>query len=163
MEGFLGEIRLFAGTFAPRNWMFCEGQTMQTNAHIHLASVLGHINDATFQLPDLRDRIAAQPGDGILLGALGGNNTVTLTEGQLPAHSHSVKLGVNIGAGNSDNPSRGIISTGAGPFSATATPNSALGGVTQESVGSSAPIDIRNPYLGLRFIICIEGVFPSRV
>ena len=154
-EPFLGEIVLFAGNFAPRNWAFCDGQLLSISSNTALFSILGTTyggdGRTTFALPDLRGRVPVHPGTGpglgnVRLGARSGiENTVhtvstTLSPVDEP-HTHELAGGT----------------TGAG---VTSTSVATSGNVSAAS--SFAPTtDNHQPYLGINFIIAINGVFPS--
>lgn len=190
MEGTIGEIRMFAGTFAPRSWAFCQGQLLSISQNTALFSILGTTyggnGQTTFALPDLRGRspIGAGPaGPGlspISLGEVSGTETVTLLTTQMPAHNHTatatvtgtVAPGCCDDNGNNDSPggNRPAIApagtqvySNAAADAAMATTNiNATATVTIGIAGNSQPVPIRNPYLGMNYIICLEGIFPSR-
>src|SRR5262245_59981811 len=95
MDPFLGEIRMFGGTFAPQGWATCDGQLLAIAQNSALFSLLGTTyggdGRTTFALPDLRGRVALHRGNGIDQGAVGGSETVALTASELPAHAHSAR------------------------------------------------------------------------
>ena len=181
MEGTIGEIRMFAGTFAPRNWAFCAGQLMSISQNTALFSILGTTyggnGQTTFALPDLRSRVPKGTGQGpgltnITLGEVSGTETVTLLTTQMPAHTHTATaaMAVNQNAGTSANPVNKYL---AGGSDATGNPiptyaDAAAGGnlsglsVNIGVAGNSQPVPIANPYLGMNYIICLFGIFPSR-
>ena len=181
MEGTIGEIRMFAGTFAPRNWAFCAGQLLAIAQNTALFSILGTTyggnGQTTFALPDLRGRVPRGTGQGpglanVNLGEVSGTETVTLLTTQMPAHTHTATgtLAVNQNPGTSSNPVNNYL---AGGQDATANPipsyaGAAAGGnlngltVTVGTAGGSQPAPILNPYLGMNYIICLFGIFPSR-
>ncbi|HKP32318.1 MAG TPA: tail fiber protein [Chitinophagaceae bacterium] len=175
MEGTIGEIRLFAGNFAPRNWAFCAGQLMSISQNTALFSILGTTyggnGQTTFALPDLRARTAVGPGQGpglsnITLGEVSGTETVTLLTTQMPAHNHTLS-GVNA-SGTTGNPTSSTLATTKDATDntinsyATATPAAVLHNQSIGISGNSQPVPIRNPYLGMNYIICLFGIFPSR-
>jgi microcystin-dependent protein len=170
-EGFIGEVRMFAGTFAPKNWAFCEGQILSIASNSALFSLLGTTyggnGTTTFALPDLRGRVpihAAQgPGLGFYtLGEKGGTETNTLTVAQLPAHNHSV-FGV-ASVGNQNSPSGNLpadtklLDKEYSNGTASTSMNPAMIGQT----GGNQPVNNIQPYLGINFIICLYGVYPAR-
>lgn len=190
-EPFIGEIRMFAGNFAPRGWAFCNGQLLAISTNSALFSILGTTYGGngvqTFGLPDLRGRAPVhsgnQAGPGlpiVNLGELSGNRTVTLTQLQMPAHNHSGSTSIAIPTGSGDanasapsNTSylaKSIDAAGSGGdpviYNTTAAPGQTLApfnaAVTVGIAGGSQPVDITNPYLGLNFIIATEGIYPSR-
>src|ERR1700681_2175481 len=91
-QPYVGEIRMFAGNFAPAGWMFCEGQLLPISEYDTLFNLIGTTyggdGQSTFALPDLRGRLPVHFGNGFTLAENGGVETVTLTVAQLPAHSH---------------------------------------------------------------------------
>src|ERR1700751_172653 len=100
---FVGEIRMFGGNFAPAGWMFCEGQLLPISENETLFNLIGTTyggdGQSTFALPDLRGRIPIHMGGGFTLAETGGVETVTLTVGQIPAHSHPALGSSNPGTG----------------------------------------------------------------
>jgi len=174
-EPFIGEIKMFAGNFAPNGWLLCEGQTLNISSNEALYSILGTYYGgdgiSNFKLPDLRGRFpmgagSASNGQNYNVGQTGGNNTVTLTTAQMPAHTHS--LAVSNTEGNTDNPQGATIAVGTTPdlykvksFSTTG-PTSTLAPSTVTPSGNNQPIDITPRYIGIRYIICIAGIYPSR-
>jgi microcystin-dependent protein len=189
MEGTIGEIRMFAGNFAPRNWAFCAGQLMSISQNTALFSILGTTyggnGQTTFALPDFRGRQAVGTGQGpgltnITLGEVSGTETVTLLTTQMPAHTHTatatitgtVAPGCVEDNGTVDNPAGArfaISPTGAKNYTTAAadgamatSPISATATITIGISGNSQPVPIRNPYLGMNYIICLFGIFPSR-
>ena len=106
MEGTIGEIRMFAGNFAPRYWAFCQAQLISIASNTALFSILGTTyggnGQTTFGLPDFRGRVAVGVGTGpglsnVVLGEMGGSSTITLTTNNMPAHNHTATAGTEIG------------------------------------------------------------------
>ncbi|OSY89527.1 hypothetical protein WH52_02525 [Tenacibaculum holothuriorum] len=172
MEPFLGQIILFAGNFAPRGWALCDGQLLAINQNSALFSILGTMyggdGRTTFGLPDLRGRLPIHVGQGpgltpVSQGQKGGSEHVTLTIPNLPPHSHDVEIAVNNGNGDAASPDKLNISSITNGFSEDKTNGAFLGGVVNPNpVGEGKSIDIRNPHLGLNYIIALQGLFPSR-
>src|SRR5215207_11260153 len=110
-QPYVGEIRMFAGNFAPAGWMFCEGQMLPISENETLFQLIGTTyggdGQVTFALPDLRGRIPIHQGSGFNLADAGGAETVTLTTSELPAHSHS--LSASTGHGNSSPPAGNVL------------------------------------------------------
>jgi microcystin-dependent protein len=164
-EPFLASIVLFAGNFAPRGWAFCQGQILSISQNTALFSLLGTTyggnGTTTFALPDLRGRAPIGQGQGpglssISLGEVGGVESVTLLATQMPSHTHSQP--VTNGQQTTNRPNGALPAQG-GVYSnesdgSTFHPTSAAGG--------SQPHENREPYLGLNYIIAIEGIYPSR-
>ena len=174
MEGTIAEIRLFAGNFAPRNWAFCAGQILSIAQNTALFSLLGTTyggnGQTTYALPDLRGRVPVNTGQGpglpsVDLGEQAGTPTVTLITTEMPAHNHTMQVHNDItgmaatGAGNFVNSKtesgEAVASSSTSPL---ATANPATIGIT----GGSQPHNNMQPYLGLNYIICLEGIYPSR-
>jgi microcystin-dependent protein len=164
-DQFIGEIRIFAGNFAPQDWAFCQGQTLQINQNPALYSLIGTTyggnGTTTFQLPDLRGRSVVGFGQGnglsaINIGQTGGTENIN----QVPAHTHA--LNNSAATGTTDNPTGNIIASGSGsPVYTTGTPNKTLSNLAIASTGNAA-VPIRNPFLGLNFIIALAGIYPPR-
>lgn len=166
-QPYVGEIRMFAGNFAPAGWMFCEGQLLPISEYETLFNLIGTTyggdGQSTFALPDLRGRVPLHFGNGFTLAETGGVETVTLTVSQIPAHGHPF-LG-------STNPAGGVVPTGQVvgkmPLSTilaygTDAPVSPISPSAVSSVGGSQPHNNFQPYLCVDFIISLFGIFPSQ-
>lgn len=169
-EPFVGEIRMFAGNFAPRGWAFCDGQLLAVSQNDALFSLLGTIyggdGRTTFGLPDLRGRLPMHAGTGPglpprRLGAKEGAENVTLTVNQLPSHSHPINATTNAAGGNS--PQDGLVgdSPSVDLFSESA-PSVGLSGNAVTAVGGNRPHTNLMPFLCVNFIIALFGIYPSR-
>lgn len=162
---YAGEIRMFAGNFAPAGWMFCEGQILSISQYTTLFSLIGTTyggdGQATFALPDLRGRVPVHFGDDPVLGEWGGQEEVTLLHTQMPGHSH-VPVGSSTTATRAL-PGGAYLATSAliRPY-AVETPDTMLdpGAITVR--GGSQPHDNMQPFLCINFIISLEGTFPNR-
>jgi microcystin-dependent protein len=185
-DPFIGEIRMFAGTFAPRGWAFCNGQLLAISSNTALFSLLGtHYGgdgQSTFALPNLQSRSPVGTGTGaglsnVVLGQLAGTENVTLTTAQLPVHAPTVAVQVAIPAVTASTTAAGVpaanmnlgpVAAGgrAGSLYAPDTPDTTLkpfaATATVTPVGGGLPVPIRDPYLGMNFIIALEGIYPSR-
>jgi len=162
--------------FSPAGWASCQGQLLLIDDYSAVFALLGTTfggdGQTTFGLPDFRGRIPVGTGSGpglssIVLGQSGGGNGVTLTTNNLPAHTHmaTATVGSSSGAGNSNNPAGKIVtSTPGNLYAAAASASGKFGGVTAsvQPAGGSQSFDNRMPYLGINFIICLQGIFPSR-
>ena len=167
---FIGEIRMFAGNFAPVGWAFCNGQLIPIAENDALFTLIGTIyggdGEETFALPDLRGRFPIHHGQGSglssrLIGESGGTEEETLTVQQIPAHTHTLLASTEPGAAIT--PTDGVIGAGASvnifrPTPPAATPMDA-GGVTAE--GGSQPHDNMHPFIGIHYIISLFGLFPT--
>lgn len=175
-QNFLGNVMLVAFTLVPRNWAACNGQLLQINQNFALFALLGTTyggnGTTTFALPDFRSRVPVGMGQGpglanIQIGEKAGVESVTVLATNIPAHTHA--LNVQSGAGNTPVPSTGTVlaqtvaddGNPVSSYSSTA-PDAALAATSVGSTGGSTPLGIRNPYLGLQYIICVAGIFPSR-
>lgn len=176
MEEFIGVIKIFAGNFAPRGWAFCNGQLVSIQQNPALFSILGTTyggnGQTTFALPDLRGRAPIHFGQGpglsnLSLGQVGGVENVTLNINQIPAHNHP--LNVNDANATVHKPTNTTVVAApvdvntdpASGYSAVA-PNTQLAANSIGVAGGSQPHENRPPYLAINYIICLEGIFPSR-
>lgn len=188
MEPYVGGIRMFAGNFAPRGWAFCEGQLLAISQNNALFAILGTTyggdGRTTFALPDMRGRSAMHAGQGPgltdrRLGARSGTATVTLTNNEMPSHTHALVettpmtafVGTNGGTPAANEPAGNVFAAGlanlfnGNPISA----GEELGGVnftpatfTASPTGGSQAHNNMQPYLVVRYIIALVGIFPSR-
>jgi len=171
-QPYVGEIRMFAGNFAPAGWMFCEGQLLPISEYETLFQLIGTTyggdGESTFSLPDLRGRVPIHNGTAIydgtnyILGDTGGVEEVTLTINQIPSHSHSLLATTDLAS--TGNPSEAYLSsavTGSKIYSA-ATPTIPLNNGTITPDGGSQPHTNFQPYLCVDFIISLFGIFPSQ-
>jgi microcystin-dependent protein len=166
-QPYVGEIRMFAGNFAPAGWMFCEGQLLPISEYETLFNLIGTTyggdGQSTFALPDLRGRLPIHQGNGFTLAETGGAETITLTVNQIPVHSHPM-LGSSNAATTAD-PTNNILSTA--PLATTFpygtdAPLTSLAPNAVSSIGGSQPHNNFQPYLCVDFIISLYGIFPSQ-
>ncbi len=170
-DPYVGEIRMFAGTFAPRDWAFCEGQVLPISQYQVLYSILGANfggnGTTTFALPDLRGRAPVQAGTGpglspFPLGAMAGYEHVTMTTNNLPPHTHNMQC--SSGAGNQDAAQNAYPADEGHPdfklYSNTA--DALMGPTTSAGAPSPTPIPTRSPALAINFIIALDGLYPPR-
>ncbi|MAX79983.1 MAG: phage tail protein [Crocinitomicaceae bacterium] len=187
MEPFMGEIKLFAGNFAPRGWFFCEGQLLAISQFSALFSILGTTyggdGRTSFGLPDLRGRTPLNPGRGPGLsyrsqGQISGTETNTLNVLHLPSHYHTTEsdleaaIPVNTSEGDEDevNPLAGVLANnGQDRFSSESADGFYFGGavpvvgnVSTSISGASQYVHNMQPWLSLYYIIAYEGAYPSR-
>ncbi|RNC88614.1 MAG: phage tail protein [Allomuricauda sp.] len=169
MEPFLGQIIMFGGNFAPRGWALCQGQLLPISSNQALFSILGTIyggdGRTTFALPDLRGRAPIQQGSGpglssINLGEKAGSESHTLLVNNLPAHNHGFALPMKA-EGDTDNPAGGFVA-GDGTNSFGTVSDSTGGAGTTSNTGGNTAVNHRDPFLGVNFIIALQGTFPSR-
>jgi microcystin-dependent protein len=167
---YLGQLAIVPYNFAPVGWMFCDGQLLPISQYTALFSLLGTTyggdGRSNFGLPDLRGRVPVGMGSGpglspIVLGEVGGVENVTLTVAQLPAHSHPLNASTLEAAVVS--PTGSVLGSKArvplysGDSSLTTMSSASIG-----STGDNQPVPIRNPYLGLSYIIAVQGIYPAR-
>ena len=172
-QEFIGEVKMFAGNYAPRGWALCEGQLLSINQNAALFSILGTTYGGdgitTFGLPDLRGRVPVGQGTGPGLttvsdGQKYGASSVTLTQAQLPSHNHSFALTGVTENGTTNNPS-GAYPANTGLFDNEYRPDGtqvSMGNGTSTATGGSQPVSVSQPSIGIRFIICTSGIYPSR-
>ena len=171
VETFLGEIRMFAGNFAPKGWAFCQGQLLLIAQNQALFALLGTTyggdGRTTFALPDLRGRapIGFGQGPGLSYKDLGqqfGTETVTLTTAQMPAHSHTVNAVTTEGNQNLPTNSLPANTKTLDKEYSDANANTTMKATMVNPTGGSQPFGVSQPSLGVNFIIALQGVFPSR-
>ncbi len=162
---YLGEIRLFAGNFAPAGWAFCDGRPLPISENDALFTLIGTTyggdGQETFNLPDLRSRVPLHIGNSVILGETGGVESVTLTVQQTPTHSHPL-LG-STALGSSTTPQNAVLAqdniAGADLYIED-TPTASMATTAITPVGGSQPHENLQPYLVINYIIALFGVFP---
>lgn len=168
-DPYVGEIRLFGGSFAPVGWAFCDGQTLLVSQYEALYALIGTTyggdGQSTFQLPDLRGRVPLHQGSTSFgstyqVGQSGGVESVTLTTAQIPQHQHAVLA--SAGPGTTDRPAGSVLATPpvVRPY-AVGGPDTALAAGLGAS-GGSQPHENMQPFLTINFIIATDGVFPTQ-
>jgi len=162
-EPFIGEIRLFGGNYAPRGWMFCEGQILPIMTNQALYSLLGNVYGGdgvtTFALPDYRGRVPIHVSPSIPLGTAQGEAAHTLTVNEIPQHTHQVYGSSNPASASSPNGNIWADATNLYDPPATMVQMNPQA-IAPAGGGQSHPN--MQPYLSLNFTIAIEGIFPSR-
>ena len=165
-QPYVGEIRMFAGNFAPAGWMFCEGQALPISDNEMLFYLIGTTyggdGESTFVLPDLRGRIPIHQGSGFIMAETGGEEQITLTVQQIPAHTHAA-LG-STSTATSASPANNVPARASTalvfPYG-TDQPQTTIGPNTVAPSGGSQPHSNFQPYLCVNFIISLFGIFPS--
>lgn len=177
MEGYLAQLILWAGSWAPQGWMFCQGQILQITNYQALFSLIGTTyggnGTQTFALPDLRSRVPVGAGQGTglsayALGAQTGSETVTLLANQMPIHNHLIAASTS--NGGSESPANGFLgqvydaNAGAAlpAYVSSASPGTTLNPTSVQNAGGNQPHGNIQPVLGLNYIICVQGIYPSR-
>ncbi len=173
----VGEIRMFAGNYPPNGWAFCDGSLISISENDVLFTLIGTTyggdGQTTFALPDFRGRAPISVSSGNSMGQMGGTETVTLTVSQIPAHSHPMQV-VNV-PGTTNVPSPGVMPAKAADIEFPGGTKQVMtyakdnaGGEIQanpQSVnpqGFSQPHDNMKPYVCINYIICLDGIYPTR-
>ena len=168
-EPYLGEIRIFAGTFAPRGYALCQGQILSIQQNSALFALLGTQyggNGTTnFALPDLSSRTPLGQGQGpglspYTVGDQSGTEAVTLLQTELPAHNHVLQTGA--APANRANARSAMLAVAHDPIYAAAPAAAQLNPQSVQFAGSVTPHPNMQPFLALNFIIALVGIFPSR-
>jgi len=162
-QPYVGEIRMFAGNFAPAGWMFCEGQLLPISENETLFQLIGTTyggdGQSTFALPDLRGRLPLHQGSGFILAETGGAEEITLTVNQIAAHSHP--LLATSAAANSTNPTSNVDAKPSKNMYRDGPGSNPMNASAVGATGGSQPHTNFQPYLCVDFIISLFGIFPS--
>jgi microcystin-dependent protein len=166
---FVGEIRLFAGNFAPLGWLLCQGQTLPISQYDVLYTLIGTTYGGdgvqTFNLPNLASRVPVHQGSlsgggNYILGQIGGVEGVLLTANQIAAHNHTAQC--SAAAGTSGAPAGDVLAGSATPLYASTGASGAMSSGSVTYAGGGQPHENRPPFLALNFIIAYEGIYPSQ-
>jgi microcystin-dependent protein len=161
-QPYVGEIRIFGGNFAPAGWMFCQGQLLPISEYETLFNLIGTTyggdGQSTFGLPDLRGRLPIHTGQGFVLAANGGAESVTLTTNQIPAHTHTVFATTN--PNTASLPGGNFLASGPDIYDQN-KPGSTTMAAAIGPAGGSQPHSNFQPYLCVNFILSLFGIFPS--
>lgn len=162
-QPYVGEIRLFAGNFAPAGWWFCDGTLLPISENETLFQLIGTTyggdGQSTFSLPDLRGRVPVHGGtSGYILAETFGAEEVTLSSSQIPAHDHQVLLSTQ--PATSSSPANLAHAQAEEPLYVPAGTGAPIDLAPSAAVGGSQPHDNRQPYLGINYIISLFGIFP---
>src|SRR6185436_2871563 len=154
----LGEIRLFAGNFAPEGWAFCDGRLLNIRDYPilfrRIGTTYGGDGVNNFAIPDLLGRVPVHEGQGFIPGQKGGVETVTLKEVHLPKHTHAVGASRK---GGSDAPLGSVWGTATDSVYADAPGDLSLNSASLTSFGGSQPHENRIPFLAINYIISLKG------
>lgn len=178
MENYVGEIRIFGGTYAPEGWAFCNGSLLLISQFEVLYTLIGNTyggdGQQTFALPNLQSRVVVSQGTSAAgttyaMGQVGGQETVTLTSAQMPLHQHPITTlsGVTAQKGGTPqtNPSGAYFgSNGAAGYQSTGSDQNMAAGVVSgmsSVAGSNAPHSNLQPCVGINYIIALQGIYPS--
>jgi len=175
-DAYVGEIRMFAGNYAPQGWALCDGSLLPVNGNEALYALIGNTYGGTasqnFAVPDLRSRLAMGEGQGTTLtpraiGQALGSETVTLTPTQLPMHNHSFLAATN--GATQTTPTANLLAAPAPATNLFAAPNPAktTNNMADDMVGFSGaqqalPHNNMMPSLSVAFIICVNGLYPTQ-
>ncbi|MWV42039.1 phage tail protein [Paenibacillus sp. HJL G12] len=163
-EAYLGEIRMFAGNYAPIGWALCNGQLLNISdneaLYVLLGTTYGGDGRTTFGLPDLQGRIPVHPKTGYVRGAKAGTETVTLVSNQLPAHTHIPLATDPIGTETS--PTNNVWASRSFSTYSDSTTTVNMNSAAISSVGGNQPHDNMMPSTTISFIISVQGYFPPQ-
>lgn len=182
MEAFIGTILPWAGNFAPVGWALCNGQTLQIAQYSAVFAVIGTMyggnGTSNFKLPDLQGRVMIGAGSGAGLspyvqGSIGGTETNTLTSSNMPAHTHALNGNTNTALTGANTPSNNAIlsiakdgmSKAVNVYGNTSNAQPTLTPMNSQSIGlagGNTPVSTIQPFQTINFIICLQGIFPSR-
>ena len=177
MEGTIGEVRMFAATFNPRFWAYCNGQLLAIAQNQALFSILGTTyggnGQTTFALPNMQSRVAVGTGNGpglsaYQLGQLSGTENNTLAAANLPSHTHAIagtaKMLTTTAPANAPAPAGNYFANDGSTKYKTASTGTMKPATVAVALGSSGGTPVSNimPYTGISYIICLQGIFPSR-
>jgi microcystin-dependent protein len=166
---FIGQILTVPYNFAPKHWAFCNGQLLPINQNTALFSLLGTQyggnGQTTFALPDLQGQVPVNFGQGnglsqYEIGESGGESAHTLTEAEIPSHTHTLAPLASKDERTTDHPSGAYPTTG-GVYAATHNSNAPLGATPLTPAGAQAHTNMQ-PYLVLNYVIALQGIFPAR-
>ena len=163
-QPFMGEIKIISWNFAPKGWAFCNGQLLPINQNQALFSILGTTfggdGRVNFGLPDYRGRVPLHVGGGFNLGQAGGQEFHTVTQSEMPAHTHSLRA--NKVAADATALTGNFLAEAPGGIYGNVSNPTAILPATISNVGGSQSHENRQPFLVLIFIIALQGIFPSR-
>ena len=171
MDPFVAEIRIFPFTFVPKAWASCDGQLMPISQNTALFALLGTTyggdGKSTFALPDLTALVPMHPGQGSglsnkQLGQMGGSETVTLLESEIPAHTHTLRAQTALGDASLPTGNSIARTSGATPYKLAGGPTTAMAFQSLAVAGGDQPHNNLQPYLAFRICIALQGVFPQR-
>jgi microcystin-dependent protein len=167
-DPYIGEIRLFAGNFAPNGWALCQGQLVPISENTTLFQLIGTTyggdGQSTFALPDLRGRVPLHQGQGPglsgrVVGQSGGSEQVTLTQAQMPAHTHA-EMGSKAAAQAAAGPSGSVPAATAINVYGIGQPTTPMAASAVAPAGGGQPHDNMAPFLAMNYIISLFGIFP---
>lgn len=166
-QPYVGEIRMFGGSFAPVGWALCNGALMPISENETLFNLIGTTyggdGQETFALPNLCGRVPVHQGNGMIIGESAGTESVTLTTQQIPTHSHPYVA--STGTGTGANPGDNVLDQTTGTifmYIDGQAPDGQMAAGMVGGVGGNQPHDNMQPYLCVSFIISLFGIFPQQ-
>jgi len=167
-QPYVGEIRMFAGNFAPAGWMFCDGQLLPISENEVLFQLLGTTyggdGESTFALPNLQSRVPIHWGNGFQIGEMGGSESVTLNTNQIPVHTHPMLASADLAT--LPDPLGAVLAqsrvAGVDLYLEQTPPNTNLAASSIGVTGGSQPHDNLQPYQCINYIISLFGLFPHQ-
>lgn len=172
-EPFISEITIFAGNFVPRGWAACDGTEMPANQIGPIRGLIGSTYGGdgvnTIRLPNLNNNAPMHPGyapglSNRKIGETGGDKTITLSDNQMPMHEHSLngRQAGQSGSGNSTNPANAAFAVSSGVASYHSKTNSLVSAARDllPHVGDNQPHNNMHPFIGMRYIIALQGAYP---
>ena len=172
-EAYLGEIRLFAGNYAPENWAICDGSTLQVNDYQTLYALIGNTYGGTapntFAIPDMRGKLLVGTGSGAgltprALAATGGASQVQLALTELPSHTHTMVASTSPATATIPSSSLGLAAVIGQDvlYTGASVPVTADGPIPLSDVGGSTAHTNQMPSMGITYIICLMGLYPQQ-
>jgi microcystin-dependent protein len=162
---YVGQIMMTSFNFAPKGWALCNGQLLSISQNTALFSILGTTyggNGASnFALPNLQGRVPMHVGGSFFLGQVGGEESHTLLQSEMPAHGHPV-TGSSNSADTGSPVGAYLAGAGVDNFGAPGSATGVLNASTVQADGGNQPHENRSPLLTINFVIALQGIFPSR-
>ena len=171
MDPFVAEIRIFPFNFAPKGWAFCDGQILPISQNTALFSLLGTTyggdGKSNFALPNMQGNSPMHPGQGPGLslhdlGEMGGSDTVSLLESEMPSHSHTMQVSSQLATANAPAGQLYAMGDGINLYGSAANNLTMMSGQSLAPAGGDQPHNNLQPYLTLNFCIALQGVYPPR-
>lgn len=163
-DPYLGEIRMFAGNFAPAGWLFCQGQSLSITDYEALFALIGTTyggdGQTTFAVPNLASRVPLHQSPDHPLASAGGAEQVTLTRDQLPVHTHTAAA--SDATGTSASPAGNVWASGSTTEYSSQAPSTTMSPTALTPAGGNQPHENMPPFVGINFIISLNGIYPPQ-